>query len=53
MLVLSIQFNGAAKGKPGSAGKGRIHRNQKGQTLLFFSKFDGINDSNEADVLAI
>ena len=53
MFSLKCNVDGVARGKPGPAVIGGILRNYKGEVLFMFSKYIGIKDSNEAEVLAI
>lgn len=46
-------MDGTRRGKPGLAGIGGDIRNEKGEVLHLFSKHVGIQDSNEAKILAI
>lgn len=46
-------MDGASRAKPGPAQVGGVLRNCKGEVLLMFSKYVGVCDSNEAEVLAI
>ena len=46
-------MDGAARGKPGLAGTGGVLCNHDGLTLLSFSTYIGVKDSNEAEIFAI
>ena len=46
-------MDGGSRGKPGLAGIGGVLHNCKGKVLIMFSKYVGVCDSNEAEVLAI
>lgn len=51
--LCEIQCRGAARGKPRPAGIGGVFCNVEGQILISFSKVFGIEDFNEAEILAI
>lgn len=48
-----MSVGGAARGKPGLTGVGRVLRNNFGDVIAMFSKSVGIIKSNEAEMLAI
>lgn len=50
---LKFNVDGSARGKPGPAGVGGVHRNDQGAVLVLFSKNVGLMESNEAEVVAI
>ena len=51
--LFKFNVDGAARGKPGPAGIGGVLRNCNGDVLFMFSKYVGVCDSNEVEVLAI
>lgn len=46
-------MDGATRGKPGPENIGGVIGNFEGQVLLSFSKFIGVRDSNEVEILVI
>ena len=51
--IMKFNVDGAANGKPGTAGVTSVLRNHKGDVLFMFSNNVGKKDSNEAEVLAM
>ena len=51
--TLKFNVDRAAKGKPGPIGIGGVLRNHDGLTLLSFSSYIAVIESNEAEILAI